>query len=83
MQDNIRFTLENGQVYNSKDKRIILLLPELLEENKQKVREIQKSLTIDKYNKINKLHEGLSLVNKDGLYGYINYQGEEVIPCMY
>lgn len=36
---------------------------------------------VQKYDEIHPFQEGLALVIKDGRYGYINGQGEEVIPC--
>ena len=36
---------------------------------------------VQRYDEIRPFHEGLALVVKEGKYGYINAQGEEVIPC--
>lgn len=45
MKDNIKFTLEDGQNYDRQNKKIVLLLPELLEENKEKAKNYIDDLT--------------------------------------
>ena len=38
---------------------------------------------IRKYDKLGSFHEGLALVQRNGLWGYIDAKGDEVIPCIY
>lgn len=38
---------------------------------------------IKNYDKLGTFHEGLALVQRNGLWGYINTKGDEVIPCSY
>lgn len=38
---------------------------------------------IQKYEKLNNFHEGLAAVQHNGLWGYIDKEGNEVIPCQY
>ena len=41
------------------------------------------SKSIRKYDALTSFHEGFAAVVKDGKWGYINSDGEEVIPCKY
>ena len=38
---------------------------------------------VQKYEKLNNFHEGLAAVQHNGLWGYIDKEGNEVIPCQY
>lgn len=38
---------------------------------------------LKKYEKLGTFHEGLALVQRNNLWGYIDIQGNEVIPCIY
>ena len=38
---------------------------------------------IRKYEKLGSFHEGLALAQRNGLWGYIDTEGNEVIPCIY
>ena len=38
---------------------------------------------IRKYEKLSSFHEGLAAVQRNGLWGYIDTEGNEVIPCIY
>lgn len=38
---------------------------------------------IRKYDKLGSFHEGLALAQRNGLWGYIDTKGNEVIPCIY
>ena len=38
---------------------------------------------IRKYDKLGSFHEGLALVQRNRLWGYIDVEGNEVIPCIY
>ena len=38
---------------------------------------------IRKYDTLDSFSEGFAMVKKDGVYGFINTKGEEVIPCKY
>lgn len=38
---------------------------------------------IRKYEKLGTFHDGLALVRRNGLWGYIDVEGNEVIPCIY
>ena len=46
---------------------------------------ITKQLTsnIQKYEELSDFHEGLAAVQRNGLWGYIDKNGNEVIPCQY
>ena len=54
MKDNIKFTLEDGQTYNRQNKKMIILLPELLEENKEKAKNYSENLTLGKITQSNR-----------------------------
>lgn len=43
----------------------------------------QLSEKIRKYDKLGSFHEGLALARRNGLWGYIDAKGNEVIPCIY
>lgn len=38
---------------------------------------------IRKYDKLGNFHDGFALVQRNGLWGYIDTKGDEVIPCIY
>lgn len=38
---------------------------------------------IRKYDKLGSFHDGLALAQRNGLWGYIDTEGNEVIPCIY
>lgn len=38
---------------------------------------------IRKYEKLSSFHEGLAAVQRNGLWGYIDTEGNEIIPCIY
>lgn len=38
---------------------------------------------VQKYEKLNNFHEGLAAVQHNGLWGYIDKEGNEAIPCQY
>lgn len=38
---------------------------------------------VQKYENLNNFHEGLAAVQHNGLWGYIDKEGKEVIPCQY
>lgn len=38
---------------------------------------------IQQYDELGPFHQGLAMVVKNGKYGYIDYNGKEVIPCQY
>lgn len=65
----------------------VLLASLLLNSCKTNVQkgEITPELTasLQKYDEWYLFHNGLAKVEKDGKYGYIDYQGNEVIPCIY
>ena len=74
------FELENGLIIKSDGRKILLLLPELLEENIEKI--------FDYYNvpinfKMRKFSQNKLLVSKNNLIGYIDRTGKEVIKCKY
>ena len=53
----------------------------LKNESKQIVLTPELTDAVQKYDEIRSFHDGLALVVKDGKYGYISENGEEVIPC--
>ena len=74
------FELENGLIIKSDGKKILLLLPELLEENIEKI--------FDYYNvpinfKRRTFSQNKLLISKNNLIGYIDRTGKEIIPCQY
>ena len=51
-----------------------------------KLQIITKESVLRKYDKVDNFHNGLALVKKNGRngkYGFINTEGEEVISCQY
>lgn len=39
--------------------------------------------SVQKYDRLYSFHQGLAIVEKEGRFGYINFSGDEVIPCQY
>lgn len=74
-----------GKEYNLEElKDKIILKPKLIKmELDKKLAFIEKNM-ISSYRDAGDFHEGLARVqNEEGLCGYINKEGEEVIPCKY
>ena len=38
---------------------------------------------LKKYDKLGTFHEGLALAQRNSLWGYIDTEGNEVVPCIY
>lgn len=104
MNNKYQANLVSGEVVLSDDNTKLILIPELLESNLEKVEnyyidrrliEVRKGnkygfidlngkkIVSFKYDYVSEFKNGLCLVKKNGLFGYINQIGQEVIPCNY
>lgn len=81
ISEKYEFVLENGKEMKSDGDRVTLLIPELLELNKNKALEASDITRL--YSDSLFFSDGLSAVRKDDKYGYINTLGELVIPIQY
>lgn len=84
VKEKIIFTIENDdKVYDSDNQDIIILLPELINHNKELLEKYftSKTISLSSYQQIHPYHEGLALVKlKRNTYIYIDKNGNQAIP---
>ena len=74
------FELENGKIVSSDSKKTALLLPELLEDNLEKINNYYK---VPISFAMNIFFQNRLLISKNQLIGYCDKNGKEVIKCKY
>ncbi len=86
-QEKVIFTIENdNKIYDSTNQNIIILLPELIEHNKEQVKKNLISTQLSQYKTIDPFHEGLAVARlkiNDFAYIYIDKNGTQVVPGVY
>lgn len=82
LERKVKFVLENGEEYISGEDKI-LLIPELLEENIEKVKWLGLSSFDKKYDEVHEFCEGVACVKRNGKWGYIDETGKEITPFIY
>ena len=104
MNNKYQAKLISGKAISSDDETKLILIPELLENNLERIEKyfIERRLIVVRkdnkygfidlngkkvvsfiYDYVGEFNDGLCLVKKNGLFGYINQIGQEVIPCKY
>lgn len=79
------FTLNNGVPYNSNDKNMLLLIPEKLDDNLEKIKEFKQGFSFSNEEKI-KFQDGILFLrkkNSDYIEGFINDFGKFVSLSKY